>query len=203
MEKIYLVALIGVLGAHDNVKDAQDASVKILEKFPLYRDIFLVTKPADLCEEFTEVQMRSLRQVLAKAAGAETQFEKLRKEQQAEGLFADIVASVESGSYKNVPRPSAEAGDTARPPADPPKGKTSKGLPARFPGGAKGYIRSKFPNVGDVVEKDVLFDCPYNEAGVTTAISDLKSPKYCGTEGLLVVKRSKREDGVVIFTRES
>lgn len=67
---------------------------------------------------------------------------------------------------------------------------------------AKDYIRSQFVDIGGIVDHDTLFKHDkFTPSALSTAISDLKNEKYAGPGGTMKVTKSKRSDGVVIYTR--
>lgn len=89
-------------------------------------------------------------------------------------------------------------------------GDKAAGTRVRAPGGisVKQHLRNKFPkpNKSKRFTLEELCAIPdhadqqYNPVSITTAISDLKSEKYCGEGGVVVIERT-RENDVNYYTR--
>lgn len=67
--------------------------------------------------------------------------------------------------------------------------------------GAKDFIRTKFPNIGDRVSfEDLQENGARSIVTLRTAITDLKNDKYCGKGGLLILDARKVE-GKIVYER--
>lgn len=217
MNKYFLIAgnLAVVMGAFDTQKELQAAA-------KLDDDAIVVTNPNEIYESLSEPQMRRLRaDVAARVAGSEDPemdgqhlfhhderfTTKGKKMAQAQKLYDDLRAwsglpVVADGRRKEAGAVATEGQEAA--PVEKPKRRSTR-APRR---NIKGHIRSLFPNVGSTATySQVAAADPedpsllYSDVSITTAMSDLRSEKYCGEGGPINVKRIKAEDGTLTFER--
>lgn len=210
----YLIAgnLAQLSGVFQNKKD-------LLEQAKQDADAIVVTNPNEIYEALSEPQMRRIRADVAarveqaedvESRGAqlfrtEDRFaNKGKKMAQAQYLYNELRA------FSSTPA-SGELSTVREQEPTPPKEKkmTAPKAPRAPRRNIKSHIRALLANVGDQASyADVAAANPddptelYSDASITTAMSDLRSEKYCGEGGPLQIKRIKDEDGSITYVRE-
>lgn len=169
----------------------------------------VITNPNELYEALSETQMRQLRARLAVPANSAD------IEMDAQNLFQNderfnTKAKKMATAQKLWDELAAFYGQPVSTDAKPPKEPAAPKEPKAPRGNIKQHIRDLFPNVGDTRTLGELAGygaegeaAKYSDVSIGTALSDLRSEKYAGAGGVLVVKRQKAEDGTISYVRES
>lgn len=206
MSKYFLIngGLNALIGSFDS-KSALQAAAKADD------DAVVVTNPNDIYEALSEPEMRRIRaDVAAKVEGAEDpetrgtalfqndeRFNtKAKKMVQAQRLYDDLRAAAGNPVVVSLSKQNAET---------PPEGAPKK-APRAPRRNIKKHIRELFPNVGDTATHEQVAgegEDAYTDVSITTAMSDLRSEKYCGEGDPIRIKRVKAEDGSVSYVREA
>ena len=182
-------------------------------------DAVVVTNPVDIAEALTEPQMRRVRAdvsarlqediedgesdyVGAALFRSDERFNtKAKKPVQAKRLYDDLLAFAGSPQAADM---------RSKTPAERKPAEKKAVAPRQPRRNIKRHIRSLLAEVGATVSYDQVAqgnpedaEDLYSDVSITTAMSDLRSEKYCGEGGPLVIKRLKHADGTVSFLREA